>query len=207
MDVEEFVAGHLPAPPRLVLEVGCGTGDLALALSNRGYAVTAIDPAAPDGPIFQRISLEQFSKEERFHAVVANRSLHHVADLAAGLAKVRCLLDETGVLILNEFAWDQMDERSARWYLSHVSEPRHEDESLLPGNFPEAWIREHHGLHDSITMRAGLDDLFHERLFEWIPYISQYYLENPDLIGEEERLIRSGDINALAFRYVGVPRH
>lgn len=42
---------HLPPVPSSLLEVGCGTGELALALSAAGYRVVAIDPDAPNGEI------------------------------------------------------------------------------------------------------------------------------------------------------------
>lgn len=204
MDVQEFVAAHLPPAPIQVLEVGCGTGELARVVASRGYDVTAIDPEAPNGPIFRKTSLEKFVEREQFDAVVASRSLHHVPDLAAGLNKVHALLREGGALILNEFAWDQMDEKTARWYLSFVPHPGSHHESLLPGRFPDAWVAEHDGLHDSTTMRRTLDDLFQKKLFEWVPYIAESYLERPDLVSEERDLIRAGDINPLGFRYVGI---
>ncbi len=129
--------------------------------------------------------------------------LHHISDLAEGLRKIHALLDQDGLLVINEFAWDQMDERTARWYLSHVPslEPKHE--SLLPENLPEAWVTEHDGLHDSGALRGLLRKFFQERSLEWIPYIAEYYLERRDLIAEETRLIRSSDINPLGFHYVG----
>ena len=204
MNLEEFVASHLPRPPSRILEVGCGSGDLARALYERGYSVTAIDPDAPDGAIFRKVSLEEFPELGPFGAVVANRSLHHIADLARGLNKIHSLLRAEGVLILNEFAWDQMDERTARWYLSHLREPGPEEESLLPGRFPDAWIAEHDGLHASATMRRTLDENFRLKVFEWVPYVAEYYLERSDLIDHERQLIRSGAINPLGFRYVGI---
>jgi 2-polyprenyl-3-methyl-5-hydroxy-6-metoxy-1,4-benzoquinol methylase len=42
-----FVLDHLPAPPSRVLEVGCGSGELALHLAAADYEVVAIDPEAP----------------------------------------------------------------------------------------------------------------------------------------------------------------
>ena len=203
MDVETFVVSHLDPPPARVLEVGCGSGDLARALADRGYDVTAIDPEAPVGDIFRTTSLEDFDDVGPFDAVIAVRSLHHVHDLEGGLDKIHDLLAEGGVLILDEFAWDQMDRRTADWYVSHLSEPNHHDESLIAADFPAAWIAEHDTMHDSVTLTAAVDAVFERRLFEWGPYLAEHWLKRPDLVAEEEGLIRTGDINPLGFRYVG----
>jgi SAM-dependent methyltransferase len=56
--VEEFVLGQIGDSPTRVLEVGCGEGELALALARAGHSVTAIDPRAPEGPIFRRARIE-----------------------------------------------------------------------------------------------------------------------------------------------------
>jgi SAM-dependent methyltransferase len=202
MNVESFVRDHLPSASERVLEVGCGTGELAIALARRGHSVTAIDPEAPEGPIFKRLSLEEFVDEDLFDAVVANRSLHHVHDLAAGLDKIHSLLRPGGVLILNEFAWDRMDDRTARWYLSKRSEPDPKDSSLLPDNFPHAWVEERSDLHDSNKMLRLLDGRFSRESFEWVPYLAEYYLERPDLLAEEEDLGHHGEISLIGFRYV-----
>jgi len=206
MNVEGFVAAQLPKPPCRVLEIGCGAGELAHAIAQRGYSIMAIDPEAPVGPIFRRTSLEDFEEPEPFDVVVASRSLHHVHDLDAGLRKIHTLLCEGGLLILNEFAWELMDDRTARWYLSHVQEPGPQDESLLPGNFPDAWFEGHEGLHDTASIREELESLFQTKIIEWVPFIAEYYLERPDLIPQERDLIRSGEIAPLGLRYVGLPR-
>ena len=99
----DFVLSHLPAPPVDVLEVGCGPGELALALSHAGYSVTAIDPDAPDGPIFRRTKLEDFT-DGSFDAVVASVSLHHVEAVDAAFDKIVSLLRPGGRLIFEEFA-------------------------------------------------------------------------------------------------------
>jgi hypothetical protein len=97
-----------------------------------------------------------------------------------------------------------MDERTARWYLSLVTKPGPEDDSLLPENFPEAWIAEHDGLHTSAQMRPILDEFFRRSFFEWGPYIAEHYLARPELTTTEVRLIDSAQINPVGFRYVGV---
>jgi SAM-dependent methyltransferase len=140
----DFVLSQLAPAPRRVLEVGCGDGELARALTERGYVVVAIDPEAPDGLIFRRTTIEDFADPDPFDAVVASLSLHHVHDLGAALDKVVRLL--RGPLILNEFAWDRLEPMT-----------------------PE-WKEEHEGLHGYGVMRAELDARFEERFFEWRPY-------------------------------------
>jgi SAM-dependent methyltransferase len=203
MDLEDWIREHA-APPARLLEVGCGDGELARNLAKAGYDVTAIDPEAPAGEIFRTTSLEDFTSSARFDVVVASRSLHHIGDISNALEKIHSLLVPGGLFLLNEFAWDQMDERTARWYLSQSTEHRHEDGSLLPGRFPDAWIEEHDGLHDSGTMRRALDERFDERTFNWVPYIAEHYLKRPKLIDQEEALISSDSISPLGFRYVGI---
>jgi SAM-dependent methyltransferase len=140
----DFVLSQLPAPPGRVLEIGCGEGELARALSESGYDVVAIDPEAPEGAIFRRATIEAFDEPGPFDAVVASRSLHHVHELGAALDKIFRLL--RGPLILNEFAWDRREPMT-----------------------PE-WEEEHEGLHGDGAMRAELDQRFEERFFEWRPY-------------------------------------
>lgn len=206
MDLERFVSTHLPHPGCRVLEIGCGTGELARTLAEQGFEMTAVDPEAPDDEIFRRTSIEEFSEPGPFDAVVASRSLHHVADFEAAMKKIHALLRSEGVIVLNEFAWEQTDEKTAQWYLTHVDSPGPEDESLLPEKFPAQWVAEHEGLHDSKTMRRILDSHFEEHWFEWVPYMTVYYLKRPDLFEEERALIESGEINALGFRYVGISK-
>jgi 2-polyprenyl-3-methyl-5-hydroxy-6-metoxy-1,4-benzoquinol methylase len=43
----DFYAGLIGAAPRRVLDIGCGTGQLALRLAEAGHAVTGADPAPP----------------------------------------------------------------------------------------------------------------------------------------------------------------
>jgi ubiquinone/menaquinone biosynthesis C-methylase UbiE len=205
MNVEEFVIGYLPHRGSRILEVGCGSGELARDLVMRGHEVTAIDPQAPTGPIFRAVSLEEFEGEGPFDAVVANRSLHHIEDLSAALEKIRQLLSPSGRLILNEFAFDQMDLRTAQWFSARASEPEGHSHTSDVHDLLNQWHTEHDGLHDSATLRNALGKLFKTQVFEWMPYLAQYRLDRPDLVEQEIGSIRSGDINPVGFRYVGFP--
>jgi SAM-dependent methyltransferase len=94
--VEEFVRDQVGPPPAQVLEVGCGEGELANALARAGHSVTAIDPRAPEGPIFRRVGIEEFTDPGQFDYVVASLSLHHVEDLGEALDKIANVLLRPG---------------------------------------------------------------------------------------------------------------
>lgn len=195
--LEDFVRGALPSPPARVLEVGCGAGDLARALAGAGFAVLAIDPQAPDGAIFERSTIEELDEGAGpFDAVVASRSLHHVHDLDLVLAKIARLAP---LLVVEEFAWDRLDDATARWYDEQRAR------SPDPPRPSSEWRSRHDGLHGFDALRAGLGRRFAERTFTFVPYLYRY-LHVPELEAREAELIDEGVINALAFRFVGVAR-
>ena len=167
-----------------MLEVGCGSGELGVALDAAGYDVVAVDPDAPEGPIFRRTTIEELDEPGPFNAIVAAFSLHHVEDLGAVLDKLRGLLD--GVLIVDEFGWDLLDEATASHYGLDMDE----------------WRAEHVGLHTFETLRAGLDARFAERFFASGLYFSRHLDADED---EERTLVAAGKIVPLGFRFVGSP--
>src|SRR5262245_57274731 len=115
MDVEAFVRDQVGPAPARVLELGCGAGELALALDAAGYEVVAVDPVAPEGRIFRKLRFEELDEPGPFDAVVASSSLHHVHELGAVLGKVRSLLAPDGAIVVDEFAWERLDEPTAEW--------------------------------------------------------------------------------------------
>ena len=161
----------------------------------------AIDPKAPDGDIFESVSLEEFAGRGPFDAAVANRALHHIPDLAGALDKVARLLRPGGRLIVHEQAWERMDEPTARWYLEH----RETIDPAAPRSVESClgdWNADHAGLHGSVELRAALDQRFKERLFAWTPYLHAE-LGGTDVAWEERDLIEAGKISATGFNYVG----
>jgi SAM-dependent methyltransferase len=183
-----------------VLEVGCGQGRLARAIAELGYRVSAIDPNAPEGAIFEAVSLEQFADAEPFDAVVAILALHHIPDLGEALDKIERLLRPGGALILREHAWDRIDEPTAAWYL----ERRTAADRAAPAGL-RAWLGEWHGdhadLHGYAALRRELDARFNERFFTWTPYL--YGELSAVSEHEEQAAIEAGAIQALGFCYVG----
>jgi SAM-dependent methyltransferase len=201
MNVEAFVALNLPAPPARVLEVGCGDGRLARALVELGHRVRAIDPRAPEGELFEALSLEDFVAPGPFDAVVASRSLHHIGDLPAAVAKVERMLRPGGRFIVNEHAFDRFDQRTARWYLERAAERHRRGPSSLDRCLSD-WEADHAGLHGYAAMRRELDRHFAEVFFAWTPYLFEELRGVVDE-AEEGRLIDAGEIQATGFRYVG----
>jgi SAM-dependent methyltransferase len=200
MDVATFIEAELPPAPARVLEVGCGEGALARRLASSGYRVVAIDPRAPEGDIFERVSLEDFADPGPFDAAVANRSLHHIPDLSRALDKVARLLRPGGRLIVYEHAWERMDEPTARWYVErHAASHSHAQPTL--DRWLRKWQADHAGLHGYDDLRSELDRLFAKRYFAWTPYL--YGELGVDAEAEERAQIEAGTIRATGFRYVG----
>jgi len=175
-----------------VLEVGCGhEGGVAPALANAGYDV-----------LYRQITLEQLDDPGPFDAVVAGLVLHHVDPLAPALDKLAALAPH---LILDEFAWNHMDEPTIDWYESQhrvlVAAGR---EPKGPSSLAE-WHARHAELHPYETLRAELDVRYDESHFEWRPYFYRW-LEGPATESLEAGLIAAGAIRPIGFRYAGVTK-
>jgi ubiquinone/menaquinone biosynthesis C-methylase UbiE len=218
--VEGFVLDQIGDPPARVLEVGCGKGDLAYALDRAGYSVTAIDPRAPEGTIFRRVGIEEFSEPGPFDHVVAILSLHHVEDISGALDKIVSLLRAGGTLVVVEFAWDRIDAATAEWALARLPNASasvkrswlercccgraHEGGNEVRHLHAEAHVArwaDEEGLHSSGRMLEQIGRRFAQRSFSWRPYLY------PDLDNTSEAdelvAIEAGEINATSFCYVG----
>ena len=108
--------------PASFLEVGCGSGRLAAALTRAGHAVTAIDAhadavkaARAHGVAAVQADILAY-EDDPFDAVLFTRSLHHVHPLVPAIARARALVKPGGWLILEEFAHTRMDRATARWF-------------------------------------------------------------------------------------------
>ena len=205
---EEFVRGHLPPPPARLLEVGCGQGELTVALAAVGYDVLGIDPLAPQGDLFRRLKLDDLEDSARFDAIVASHSLHHIRALDAGLDKIAASLLPGAVLVVDEFAWDRLDETTLDWLYGQrraLAAAGHGEAPASHDDLRREWEAEHLGLHGFVALREGLDARFDERAFEWKPYLHRT-LAGVATEVLEQALIDAGAIQALGFRYAGVVR-
>ena len=126
-ELETWIKGELPPAPASVLEIGAGTGELAAALREAGYNVTAIDPGDA-GPGVERIALAELeAPPPGFDAAVAAVSLHHVQPLDESLETLAAALKPGSSLLVDEFDVDAVDARAADWLIARRGEHEHSE--------------------------------------------------------------------------------
>lgn len=210
-----FVRAELPPAPARVLEIGCGPlGGFVPGLVHAGYEAIGIDRNAPETPGYRRTDFEQYEAPEPVDAIVASRSLHHVGDLGDVLLRAAGALRPGGVLVVVEWAWEQLDADTAHWCFARL------DAAAQPGwlqrrhagwatsgepweDYFEAWAAREH-LHRGDRIVAALDERFDRRSCAYGPY---FFAELAGIAeGDEQASIDAGEIRATGIRYVGARR-
>jgi SAM-dependent methyltransferase len=186
-----FMTAHLP-PGATVLEVGCGDGRVAAELLRRGYGVIGVDsePEAVARARSRGVPVLQASwpayEGPRVDAVAFIRSLHHIRPLDQAVAKARAVLGGEGALLVEDFAFDEADERTIAWFLDVL---RATDAQALIAPVPHAfvtdllaapepagaWHRTHdHDLHTMTAMTLAVSTHFAVRDATAVPYLYRY---------------------------------
>jgi len=120
----DFVKRFLPAECQRILEVGCGTGELAARLAKAGYSVVAIDSDSDSIAAAQRLGVDgrvatwPDFQDGRFDAILFTRSLHHIHPLDESVRRAANSLVDRGRVIVEDFAYESVDERTLRWFIS-----------------------------------------------------------------------------------------
>jgi len=209
--------------PRRLLEVGCGDGALALALQSSGRDVVALDAdrgavaAARERGVDARLArFPDFEDSVGFDAILFTRSLHHVGDLTEAIARSEALLRPSGRLVLEDWAWDEVDAATVRWMNDQAR--RHArgqgwfEDWDLDGTL-EDWLHEHrhHGLHGRAAMTRAVEARFRIESEGTEPYFYRYVAEQPatpeqslrateEVFAREQASIDAGEIKALGWR-------
>jgi SAM-dependent methyltransferase len=227
-----FIASHLPAASA-VLEVGCGEGHVALELLNRGYQVTGVDSdqeviarARERGVPAVLASWPEFGSA-RFDGVVFTRSLHHIGPLRRAIRKAREVLRPRGVLLVEDFAFEEADKATIGWFLEVLdSQTAKALIAPVPGEFVTdllgskdrfaLWHQSHdHELHTTAAMTQTIAECFTIRETQQVPYLYRYLVPVlsetlraatfvEEVLREETRLGERGAIVLVGRRIVGV---
>lgn len=196
-----FVRAALPAPPLAVLEVGAGAGELAGALRELGYAVTAIDPAAEPDTGVDPVALRDV--QGSFDAAVAIVSLHHVEPLAESCARLAEVLGPGARLVIDELDAAAFDERAASWWLAQRGALGAEhDHDEGPAEMV-AGLREHVAPWSEVTAALAPAFAFGEPVRG--PYLYRWKL-GLELRDAEEAAIAAGSLPATGARVIAVRR-
>lgn len=197
-----FVRSALPGPPARVLEVGAGRGELAGALSDAGYVVTAIDPAAEPGGVVQQCSL--LDVRGSFDAAVSVVALHHVNPLEESCAHLATLVPHGAPLVIDELDIDRYDERAVGWWVSQRRALGFDDDEHDHGRSSILeHLREH--IHPLEAMCAALRPHFDLGRPIPGPYLHRWELR-ASLHDAEVDLIASGLLPAVGARLIATRR-
>jgi SAM-dependent methyltransferase len=207
-----FVRANAPPPPAHVLEIGCGTlGGFVPMLRADGYEATGIDPHAPDEVHYQRTTFEHAELPDAVDAVVASTSLHHVADPGEVVDRIASVLVAGGPLIVVEWAWERLDEATARWCFDRLAADgeggwlrRHRENWLASGQAWHVYLRnwaDREGLHAGSTLLELLDERFDRVILGRGPY---FFADLSGTSAADEQLpIDRGEVSATRIDYVG----
>lgn len=226
----DFVKRFLPYDCRRILEVGCGTGELAAQLARSGYAVIAIDSdrdavaAARRLGVDARVVTWPDFDERHFDAVLFTHSLHHIHPLHEAVRRAAESVVEGGVIIVEEFAFESADEKTLRWFASAIRLLEATGSLTVSDEFLErvlsktetlkAWRHNHENeLHTAADIDAQLEKTFgcveRKKAAYYFRYIAKAITgaENRDGIlqafaEQEETLAAGGSIGALGRRFV-----
>ena len=229
-----FIASHLPSGAAL-LEVGCGDGRVASELLNSGYQVIGVDSdqevvarARERGVPAVQASWPEFESSP-LDGVAFTRSLHHISPLRSAIRKAREVLRPRGMLLVEDFAFNETDKATITWFLEVLGSrtakeliapvPAEFVTDLLGSKDPFAvWHQSHdHDLHTMTAMTQAIGEYFIIRATHQVPYLYRYLVpvlpESPkaaafveEVVREEARLGECRAIVLVGRRIVGVAR-
>jgi SAM-dependent methyltransferase len=139
-------------PPGRLLDVGCGTGDLAAVFARRGWSAAGIEPSAAAARHARAIGVEAVAgtladapwEDSEFDAILFNHSLEHIDEPVQALAEATRLLRPGGLLAIavpNFGSWHRHLFGSAWFQLDLPRHLQHFDRDSLSALVEAAGLR------------------------------------------------------------------
>jgi len=226
----DFIKRFLSPKRRRILEVGCGTGELAARLSKDGYSVVAIDSDRDSIAAARRLGVNACAAtwpdfpNGQFDAVLFTRSLHHIQPLPESIKHAADSLPEGGIILVEDFAYECVDEKTLRWFVGAIRlleatgsltvDDEFLNKVLSKTGSLKAWRQNHEDqLHTPAEIHAQLEKVLGRVIRENAAYHFRYIAnaitatDRRDAIIEafakqEETLAADGSIVALGRRFV-----
>ena len=191
-------------------------------------SAAAVAKAKALGVDAREVDWLDYADPQPFDALVFGRSLHHMHDLEAAVAKTVGSLGPRGRVIVEDFAFAEGHAATAEWIRSllrilqaagRVEAPEGTQASILlhQGEALELWFADHHDIHSAAAMEAALADRYRILERATAPYLYRYLepclapeAANARLLEEvlaaEVRAIANGTIQPLGRRWVAEKR-
>lgn len=226
-----FLTKHVPHGTQLI-EVGCGEGHVAQALSDRGYRVVGLDAdgetvagAKERGAPVVLAAWPEFDSEP-VDAIAFTRSLHHIEDLPRAVQKARDTLKPQGKLLIEDFAFDAVDQRTITWFVNVVRGQALVNIGasdflgrLIAAEDPAViWRRHHeeHGVHTAEAIHRSIAERFIINDAALVAYLYRYLIPalpaTPDAAVFLQQVVRvelqrglASEIELIGRRIVAMP--
>ena len=214
----QWIAKFLNDKKSTILDVGAGQGRLAARLRSEGFNVTAIDrsekaiaKAAEAGVNVLQADALQFLSKERFDLAVLVMCAHHLHPIDAAFKQVAKNLKPGGQLMIEDFALEDVDAATAKWFYNLRSNLCGD---AVPADPLLRWQEEHvhePKLYSGNQIINAVEAVFNNVRVEHTPYFYKYLAAKAldekwrdglaeQLFAQESELIAEGRIRPIGLR-------
>ena len=209
-----------------VLDVGCGRGELASALQNKGANVVGIDLSEESVMAAKKLGVKavqgdflEFDHPSKFDLILFSRSLHHLHPVSDAALRAAQLLHPDGLLVAEEFAAEKVGEPWLAWLRAAdaaITPSLRRDENevghkyAFPVESVERWqnhLFEKHSVAKSGEILSSLDQAFADCTVLQVPYLYRYIIDRLNRNSDAAQFLQHQIVSeqkAIDQGYVGI---